>query len=697
MTTAQGACRLYLVLLRSSRRRMTVDAGRARIEQQVSESGQSETTEGPGSRQPLRIRWKSVSQPSSATTDPFQQSRYSESSPSLLAIATSTSGQLTQRILCDFLQDSFCLCLLVSFFRLLISSETKPDRTTTTTKDSQPRQTSKGSHKASCEPLASRSFWDLTDNGSSLSIRSMTTMASTIAVHQRAEDFGLDAVVQHNAAVTSTEQFPAYVEDAKGLGIYQDAYAQYQDDGSYLNNPPTPRSNTSDGMRTRSGRSTRQTDSPYSSRVSKSPAPRSKKDRKSKANKSNVPKIDQPLSVLTKDSEVPLKDMDAWVNRSAEVRRQEVEKRNGYVTRPMNSFMLYRSAFAERTKHWCLQNNHQVVSSVAGESWPLEPQEVRDQYNDWAKLERANHAAAHPEYKFSPSKSANKRRKGEFSDEEDEISLDGDPDGDYRGPHGRSVRQRRGPLQDSVPLNNTYGFDSHPYFGQQATGFEQSQYQYANPGRPLPSNIAYDHNGMPYNPQTGTYIQQQTYQHPQYPYVQDVRGVRIPTPNNLNGAQQQHSVGGYGLPGRQQQQMNADELFNSSRTGTPMQQYNQYGQPVYPRYTTTHHHQQQQQTQFQPDLHQTSPYEHPAPPPPVSQAYAEHQAYLQAASQPQTAIDPTLEAELGMAAGAGESHFDSAIGDLTAGDLEGLEYYQEPAAQDASSIDPAWHAVEDLK
>ncbi|KAF2763737.1 hypothetical protein EJ03DRAFT_283525, partial [Teratosphaeria nubilosa] len=103
--------------------------------------------------------------------------------------------------------------------------------------------------------------------------------------------------------------------------------------------------------------------------------------------------------------------MDAWVNRSAEVRRQEVEKRNGYVTRPMNSFMLYRSAFAERTKHWCLQNNHQVVSSVAGESWPLEPQEVRDQYNDWAKLERANHAAAHPGYKFSPSKSTNKRRK----------------------------------------------------------------------------------------------------------------------------------------------------------------------------------------------------------------------------------------------------------------------------------------------
>ncbi|KAF2461109.1 high mobility group box domain-containing protein, partial [Lineolata rhizophorae] len=103
--------------------------------------------------------------------------------------------------------------------------------------------------------------------------------------------------------------------------------------------------------------------------------------------------------------------MKAWVNRSAEVRRQEVEKRNGYITRPMNSFMLYRSAFAERTKEWCLQNNHQIVSSVSGESWPMEPPEVREMYNELAKIERLNHQAAHPDYKFSPSKAATPSKK----------------------------------------------------------------------------------------------------------------------------------------------------------------------------------------------------------------------------------------------------------------------------------------------
>ena len=102
--------------------------------------------------------------------------------------------------------------------------------------------------------------------------------------------------------------------------------------------------------------------------------------------------------------------------------------------------MLYRSAYADRTKAWCEQNNHQVVSSVAGESWPMEPEEVRNQFNEWAKIERSNHQAAHPEYKFSPSKATNKRRKDDDTDDEEPSEL-GDPDDEYRG--GRSVRQRR--------------------------------------------------------------------------------------------------------------------------------------------------------------------------------------------------------------------------------------------------------------
>lgn len=74
--------------------------------------------------------------------------------------------------------------------------------------------------------------------------------------------------------------------------------------------------------------------------------PKKAKKEKIKAEK-KVAKLQQPLSVLTKDwKHVPVVDIEAYVNRSAEVRRKEVEegKVPGKVKRPMNSFMLYRKA-----------------------------------------------------------------------------------------------------------------------------------------------------------------------------------------------------------------------------------------------------------------------------------------------------------------------------------------------------------------
>lgn len=450
-----------------------------------------------------------------------------------------------------------------------------------------------------------------------------------------------------------------------------DGYAPaYQDSHSYVQSPPTP--SPSDGVRTRSGRTTRRTDSPFStskSRMSMSPISKSKRTKKSKLDKSKTPQLTAPLSVLTKDMDVPMKDMDTWVHRPADVRRLEVEKRNGYVTRPMNSFMLYRSAYAERTKQWCLQNNHQVVSSVSGESWPMEPPEVREQFNEWAKIERANHAAAHPDYKFSPSKATSKRRKDEGSDNDEPDGLD-DPDGEYRG--GRNVRQKRhhNPTPDPALLPSSHDFESTPYYGQQGAAYEQSQYQYvAAPGRPLPSNIAFDPSGLPYNPQTGTYIQSVVAQQPHYQYaVQEPLPPREPTPQSL---------GTYGLPSGQPQ----EQLFASSRTSTPMQQqYNQYGHPIYPQYTA------QQQ-------HYTQPYQAVVEP-----HMYEHQQYLQAQLQPQQAIDPSLEIMLNDAAAANgqESHFESAMGDMTTGDLGALEYYHQQTSPDAT-LAPPWSPTDGLK
>ncbi|RAH72075.1 HMG-box domain-containing protein [Aspergillus aculeatinus CBS 121060] len=143
-------------------------------------------------------------------------------------------------------------------------------------------------------------------------------------------------------------------------------------------------------------------------RVARPPRMR-RKGRKLKDRESR-PHVDKPLSELTKHlTHIPIKDMESWVHRSIETRRQEVAKKNGKIARPMNSFMLYRSAFAERAKEWFSQNNHQVVSEAAGDSWKLEPAEIRGKYEHLATVEKANHLKAHPGYKFSPAKDKKKR------------------------------------------------------------------------------------------------------------------------------------------------------------------------------------------------------------------------------------------------------------------------------------------------
>lgn len=252
--------------------------------------------------------------------------------------------------------------------------------------------------------------------------------------------------------------------------------------------------------------------------------------------------LTQSLSVLTKDMEVPVKDMDAWVNRSMEVREEEAKKRNGYVTRPMNSFMLYRSAYAERTKAFCVQNNHQVVSSVAGESWPLEPQEVRDHYNELARIERVNHQKAHPTYKFSPSKS-NQSRKRKDEEVEEELFSDEDPDGDY-APSRRPAKQaRREEVDQNYYVNNTYLQDPYAYAEAYAN---QTQNR-----RPLPTSYL----------QVDQYGQQYYQNAPQRPY-----SAQMAPPAQPYGAQPL-----VGLPTGQQQGM------FGSRTQTPVQ-YQQYYQ-----------------------------------------------------------------------------------------------------------------------
>jgi hypothetical protein len=178
------------------------------------------------------------------------------------------------------------------------------------------------------------------------------------------------------------------------------------------------------------------------------PTPKKKKERAKAVKK--IAKLEQPMSVLTRDSVIPVADIDAYVNRSLETRRKEVDegKIPGKVKRPMNAFMLYRKAYQNRAKEWCSHHNHQVVSQVCGDSWPLEPEHIREQFTEWARVERDNHREAHPGYKFTPSKPMKARYQGE-KEMPDTDASDGD-DPEWRSGSNRQ-RKRSQPKTQQQP------------------------------------------------------------------------------------------------------------------------------------------------------------------------------------------------------------------------------------------------------
>ncbi|KAJ5815022.1 hypothetical protein N7474_006799 [Penicillium riverlandense] len=167
---------------------------------------------------------------------------------------------------------------------------------------------------------------------------------------------------------------------------------------------PTPKAKLSRSPKARRARERREADTPETSVDSSS---------------SKELYIPLPLSELTKHmTDVPVKDIEGFVNRSFEERWEEV-KQKGRITRPMNSFMLYRSAYTDRIKRYLNQTNNQAVSRACGLGWKLEPKYIREKYERYACIERDEHARAHPDYKFSPSKDckAPPARKRQSADE----------------------------------------------------------------------------------------------------------------------------------------------------------------------------------------------------------------------------------------------------------------------------------------
>lgn len=137
-----------------------------------------------------------------------------------------------------------------------------------------------------------------------------------------------------------------------------------------------------------------------------STAPGRKRPRPSKPMPRN-PSLPAPLSLLPATAHIPLKDVAAHVSRPLATRRTDAaytrNRKHQAIPRPSNSFMLYRTAYTDRIQALGRgAGQHQVVSTVAGESWRMESVEVREEFRRLAEVEKEMHERAWPGYKYHP-------------------------------------------------------------------------------------------------------------------------------------------------------------------------------------------------------------------------------------------------------------------------------------------------------
>ncbi|KAL8693013.1 MAG: hypothetical protein Q9218_002070 [Villophora microphyllina] len=308
---------------------------------------------------------------------------------------------------------------------------------------------------------------------------------------------------------------PSYYEDPR-FGVYGSSrggmaypippntyHGMISTQANYIRNPyqfsststtPEPADQGDRSRRTRNGRSVQPNGSPSlgnGSQSSNSPRPK-RAAKKSKIEAVAEASISVPLSQLCLD--VPVVDVYEKVNRSIE-QRQEEARRDNKIKRPSNSFMLYRSAYGDRVKALYPQNNHQIISRICGASWKMETPEITEKFKAYYEMEKENHAKAHPTYKFSPAKSSPSRKRrgtGETSDEEDDGSVLGDFDSEYKPRGGRRSRPAKMPrtgTPTSYPANlaNPLLGNYQPGLIHPTMGYNASSWQATNPGKPLPA------------------------------------------------------------------------------------------------------------------------------------------------------------------------------------------------------------------
>lgn len=148
--------------------------------------------------------------------------------------------------------------------------------------------------------------------------------------------------------------------------------------------------------------------------------------------------------------------------------------------------------------------NHQEISRAIGASWRLEAPHFKDQFNEWSRIERSNHAIAFPGYKFQPKKDTGvmRRTEIELTPPRSSVSAAGDlgsptdwddlePEFSLAPPH---LHRRTQSFE--IPSRSSYPFDGYHHPPPTLTSSYDTNWNTSFPSQSLPPSLATIHPGM---------------------------------------------------------------------------------------------------------------------------------------------------------------------------------------------------------
>lgn len=121
------------------------------------------------------------------------------------------------------------------------------------------------------------------------------------------------------------------------------------------------------------------------------------------------PLIKTALSVLADQYPGEYINPEAYATRSAEERqRKSIEE--GKISRPLNSYMLYRKAYQQVARRVLSNDQQQFASQIVGISWnQYESPTVKSEFKALARIDHQMHHKAFPSYKYTPTQGRNAR------------------------------------------------------------------------------------------------------------------------------------------------------------------------------------------------------------------------------------------------------------------------------------------------